>query len=109
MGRLGKLSWAGAGANQTAANSHAAVIAPRRFVIARPALPAALNAAACGQDADNPLAGQAWPQPELAGFRDGMVIAATPITTQPRPIHAVGDSVSPSNSTPSTTPIGTRR
>src|ERR1700675_2551865 len=38
-----------------------------------------------------------------------IVIPATPITTQPRPIHAVGDRVSPRKTTPSATPIGTRR
>ena len=31
----------------------------------------------------------------------------TPNTTQPRPIHTVGDSVSPRKITPSATPIGT--
>ena len=41
--------------------------------------------------------------------RGGMVMAATPATTQARPIHAVGDSRSPSNVTLSATPIGTRR
>jgi hypothetical protein len=44
-----------------------------------------------------------------AAFRAGIVIAATPITTQPSPIHAVGDRLSPRNSTPSATPIGTRK
>lgn len=43
------------------------------------------------------------------GLRAGIVIAATPITTPPRPIHAVGDRLSPRNITPSATPIGTRR
>jgi len=33
-------------------------------------------------------------------FLAGIVIAATPITTQPRPIHAVGDRLSPRNATP---------
>jgi hypothetical protein len=41
--------------------------------------------------------------------RGGSVIAATPATTQARPIHAVGDSVSPRNKTESATPIGTRK
>ena len=39
----------------------------------------------------------------------GIVIAATPMTTQPRPIHAVGDRLSPRNRTPNATPIGTRK
>jgi len=43
------------------------------------------------------------------GLRAGIVIAATPTTTQPSPIHAVGDRLSPSNSTLIATPIGTRR
>jgi ornithine cyclodeaminase/alanine dehydrogenase-like protein (mu-crystallin family) len=41
--------------------------------------------------------------------RAGIVIAATPITTQPRPIHAVADRRSPRSSTPTATPIGTRK
>ena len=45
----------------------------------------------------------------VAARRAGIVIAATPITTQPRPIHAVGVSFSPRKATPSATPIGTRR
>ncbi len=44
-----------------------------------------------------------------AAFRGGIVIAATPITTQPRPIQAVADRFSPRNTTPTATPIGTRR
>jgi hypothetical protein len=43
------------------------------------------------------------------GFLAGIVIAATPITTQVRPIHAVEVRVSPRNTTPSATPIGTRK
>lgn len=42
-------------------------------------------------------------------FGTGIVIAATPITTQASPIHAVADGLSPRNSTPSATPIGTRK
>jgi hypothetical protein len=59
------------GANGNTANRHAAIIVPKRFVIAvaRPALLAALKTAACGQDADNPFAGQASLQSEPAGFR----------------------------------------
>ena|SRR6266567_6079554 len=38
----------------------------------------------------------------------GIVIAATPITTQTSPIQAVGARCSPRNSTPIATPIGTR-
>ena len=45
----------------------------------------------------------------VAARRAGRVIAATPITTQPRPIHAVGVSFSPRKATPRATPIGTRR
>src|ERR1035437_1065350 len=44
-----------------------------------------------------------------ATFRAGKVIAATPITIQPRPIHAVDVRVSPRNATPNATPIGIRR
>jgi len=44
-----------------------------------------------------------------AGFRAGIVIAATPATTQARPAHAVGDRVSPRKMTLSATPIGTRK
>jgi acyl-CoA synthetase (AMP-forming)/AMP-acid ligase II len=47
--------------------------------------------------------------PGTATFRAGIVMAATPVTTQPRPIHAVADRLSPRNSTPNATPIGTRR
>src|SRR5262249_34126911 len=42
-------------------------------------------------------------------FRAGIVIAATPRTTHAKPIHAVGDSVSPRNATLRATPIGTRK
>ena len=42
-------------------------------------------------------------------FGAGIVIAATPITTQASPIHAVADGRSSRNSTPSATPIGTRK
>jgi hypothetical protein len=44
-----------------------------------------------------------------ATFLAGIVIAATPTTTQANPIHAVGVKLSPRNSTPSATPIGTRK
>jgi hypothetical protein len=44
-----------------------------------------------------------------AAFRAGIVIAATPITTQPRPIQAAGVSLSPRKATPRATPIGTRK
>jgi hypothetical protein len=44
-----------------------------------------------------------------ATLRAGIVIAATPMTTQPSPTHAVGLRLSPRNTTPSATPIGTRR
>jgi hypothetical protein len=71
--------------------------------------------AICGQDADN-LPYQQGQRRQLqddafttAAFRAGIVIAATPNTTQPRPIHTVGDSVSPRKITPSATPIGTRK
>ena len=39
--------------------------------------------------------------------RAGIVIAATPMTTQASPIQAVGDRRSPRNNTPIATPIGT--
>ena len=45
----------------------------------------------------------------MAAFRGGIVIAATPITTQASPSQAVGDRRSPRKTTPMTTPIGTRR
>src|ERR1700687_2620392 len=41
-------------------------------------------------------------------FHAGIVIAATPTTTQPSPIHAVDLRLSPRNTPPSATPIGTR-
>ena len=44
-----------------------------------------------------------------ATFLAGIVIAATPVTTQAKPVHAVEVRLSPSNSTPSATPIGTRK
>ena len=44
-----------------------------------------------------------------AGFLAGMVIAATPATTQAKPTHAVGGRVSPRKMTLSATPIGTRK
>src|SRR5271156_4780562 len=116
IGRFGKLSCALAVAIETTIISNAVIIAPRRFVIAvaYPALPAVFKRSACSEDADNPPAGQGlpWRQPEplaTAGFRAGMVIAATPMTTQASPIQAVGESFSPSSRTPSATPIGTRR
>jgi hypothetical protein len=42
-------------------------------------------------------------------LRAGIVIAVTPITMQPSPVHPVGDRLSPRKTTPSATPIGTRR
>ena len=42
-------------------------------------------------------------------FRAGIVIAATPTTTQASPIHAVEVNCSPRKTTPTATPIGTRR
>ena len=47
--------------------------------------------------------------PSAATFLAGIVIAATPITTQPRPNHAVGVSFSPRKAAPNATPIGTRK
>jgi len=44
-----------------------------------------------------------------AGRRAGMVMAATPRTTQARPIQAVRLRVSPRKATLMATPIGTRR
>lgn len=44
-----------------------------------------------------------------AAARCGIVIAAIPAMTQTRPIQTVGERVSPRNTTPSATPIGTRR
>ena len=41
--------------------------------------------------------------------RAGIVIAATPTTTQPSPSHAVELNCSPRKTTPSATPIGTRK
>src|SRR6202035_4576349 len=62
-GRLGKLSCAFAAPRATTIGSNAAIIAPRRFVIAiaYPALPAVFKRSACGQDADNHPAGQGSP------------------------------------------------
>jgi hypothetical protein len=44
-----------------------------------------------------------------AFVRAGIVIAATPATTQAKPIQAVGESRSPRTATPIATPIGTRK
>ena len=75
------------------------------------------------QDADNPRPQQARgissretraPTRHAAspsGFvlRSGIVIAATPTTTQPSPIHTVELNCSPRKITPAATPIGTRK
>ena len=47
--------------------------------------------------------------PTGLGFRAGIVIAATPTTTQASPIHAVEVNCSPRKTTPTATPIGTRK
>ena len=47
--------------------------------------------------------------PAGLAFRAGIVIAATPTTTQASPIQAVELSCSPRKTTPTATPIGTRK
>lgn len=49
------------------------------------------------------------PAQAIAALRCGMVIAATPMTTQARPIQTVGLRLSPRNTTLAATPIGTRK
>ena len=114
MGRLGKFCCAIAAVNETAASSNATIIALKRLIASR-VLPCSrrFKHTTWDQDAVNPADWQGrLLQVELVtatGLRGGIVIVATPMTTQAKPIQAVGDRLSPSSQTPSVTPIGTRR
>ena len=108
MGRLGKLFWAEAGAAAQAANT------PIKMLNHRPLIARHLPVVVCPGFTDRmPTMAAASKQDQVAFIgalrRPGIVIAATPATTQARPIHAVGARRSPRNTTLTATPIGTRR
>src|SRR6266481_1030770 len=116
IGRLGKFSCA-KDAPGTARNASNTPIRHKRMVRPCPGFSRGFEGARVfGQDADNLRSGQAPRHQAVhqavlgaATLRGGIVIAATPATTQASPTQAVDASCSPRNVTPMATPIGTRK